>query len=317
MSTRPPFFVGAGFALFATLLFSINDGLIKFLAGDYALHQVVFIRSVAGIVLLGLIVIPMRGGFHQVRTERLALHVFRGLCVVWANLFFYMALAELKLAEVVGIFFVAPFLISIGSVVFLKEHVGPQRWAAIAIGFIGVMFIVKPGTDAFRAVAILPILAAVGYAAFHLMTRKLAATETIVALTFFPPLTFVIVSSIIGLALGHGAFDQGDGALGFVTRAWVWPNPWDFGIMVLIGVGVTFGGAAISQAYRTSEAALIAPFEYLALIYAAVFGWLFFDEWPDPMAWVGIGIILASGIFMIWREAVNAQARVAPPNSPR
>jgi len=317
MSTRPPILVGAGFALFATMLFSINDSLIKFLAGDYALHQVVFVRSVAGIALLGLVIIPLRGGFAEIRTRRLKLHIFRGLCVVWANLFFYMALAELKLAEVVGIFFVAPFLITIGSVVFLKEQVGPQRWAAVAIGFLGVLFIVKPGTDAFRAVAILPVLAAIGYAAFHIMTRRLAQSETIVSLTFYPPLVFVVISAIIGLALGHGAYAQGDGALGFVTRAWAWPTVGDFAVMVLIGVGVTFGGASISQAYRTSEAAMIAPFEYLAMIFAALFGWVFFDEWPDPWAWAGIALILASGIFMIWREAVNAQPRVAPPNAPR
>lgn len=317
MSHRPPFLIGAGFALFATLLFSINDGLIKFLAGDYALHQVVFTRSLVGLVLLIGFVLPFRGGLRDIRTQNLPLHIFRGLCVVWANLFFYMALAELKLAEVVGIFFVAPFLISIMSVVFLKEHVGPQRWLAIGMGFLGVLLIVKPGTEAFRLVALLPVLAAFGYATFHIMTRKLAATETIVSLTFYPPLIFLCVSAVTGLALGHGAFDQGGGALGFVTRAWVWPNVADFMIMAAIGVGVTFGGAAISQAYRSAEAALIAPFEYLALIYAAIFGWMFFDEWPDPLAWCGIALILLSGLFMVWREAVNAQPRVAPPNAPR
>ncbi len=317
MSAKHTYLIGAAWALFATLLFSINDSLIKFLAGDYALHQVVFVRSFVGVCLLCLIVIPLRGGFADIKTDKLGQHIFRSLCVVWANLFFYMALAEMKLAEVVGIFFVAPFLITIFSVVFLKEHVGPQRWAAIGIGFVGVLLIVKPGSEAFRPVAFLPIMAAMGYATFHIMTRKLGRSETIVSLTFYPPLTFLAVSILIGLSLGHGTFDQGDGALGFVTRAWVWPEFQDLLIMAAIGVGVTFGGAAISQAYKMSEAALVAPFEYLALVYAAFFGWMYFDEWPDDVAWMGIGLILVSGLFMVWREAVNANTRVAPPNAPR
>jgi drug/metabolite transporter (DMT)-like permease len=87
--------------------------------------------------------------------------------------------------------------------------------------------------------------------------------------------------------------------------------------MVSIGVGVTVGGAAISQAYRVSEAALVAPFEYTALIYATLFGYLMFSEWPDSFGWTGMSLVLASGLVMVWREAVNAKPRVAPLNSPR
>ena len=87
--------------------------------------------------------------------------------------------------------------------------------------------------------------------------------------------------------------------------------------MVFIGVGVTAGGAAISQAYRVAEAAFVAPFEYTSLIYATLFGYLIFSEWPDALVWAGMSLVLASGLVMVWREAVNAKPRLAPPNSPR
>ena len=103
----------------------------------------------------------------------------------------------------------------------------------------------------------------------------------------------------------------------FLFRAWAWPEMGDLAVMVLIGLGVTAGGAAISQAYRMADAAFIAPFEYTGQIYAAAFGWFLFSEWPDTLAWAGMGLVLASGLVMVWREAVNAAAAPQPPNSPR
>lgn len=314
----PPVMVAAGWALAASLCFSINDSLIKFLAGNYALHQVVFTRSIVGVALLCLIVIPLSGGFSQIKTNRPGAHLFRAGLVVLANVFFYMALADMGLAEVVGIFFVAPFLITIFSVVFLGETVGPWRWFAIFFGFLGVMLILRPGTEAFRLVSLLPILAASCYAGLHIMTRQMRDSETIMALTFSPPLVFALSSGMVGLVLGTGAFEGSSNAsLAFLTRAWVWPSPGDLMIMVFIGFGVTFGGYAIAQAYIRAEAALVAPFEYTGLIYAAFFGYLYFGEWPDTLSWFGMAIVMGSGLFMIWREAVNSRVRRGPPNAPR
>ncbi|MEO0357950.1 MAG: DMT family transporter [Pseudomonadota bacterium] len=311
-------FVGAFFALLATLCFSINDALIKGLSDGYALHQIVLVRSITGVALLLLIVVPLSGGYVKLRTNKLGWHIIRGLCVVWANLFFYMGLADLELAEAVGIFFVAPFLISIFSVIFLGERVGPWRWVAIAIGFAGVLLIVRPGTDAFRLSSVLPMLAACGYASFHVLTRKLSPTENLIAMTFYPPVVFVFVSGAVGLALGSGVYaGSASPSIVFLTLPWVMPSWGDLATMALIGVGVTAGGAAISQAYRMADAAVIAPFEYTALIWAALFGLLFFAEWPDRTALLGMAIVLVSGLFMVWRETVNARVRKLPPNTVR
>lgn len=312
------YLAGALFASVATFVFTVNDTLIKFLSDGYALHQIVLTRSVVGVLLLALIIVPLSGGYGRIKTQRLGMHILRALCVVFANLFFYMALASLPLAEVVGIFFIAPFLISIFSVIFLGEYVGPQRWIAIAMGFAGVLLIIRPGTDAFQLAALLPVAAAVGYASFHIMTRHIGRTETTMSMTFYVPLVFVVVSGTIGILVGDGSLSgQSNPSLEFLFRPWILPAVWDFVIMVFIGFGVTLGGYCVSKAYQHSDAALIAPFEYNALLYAALFGWVFFAEWPDGLAWVGLALVLASGLFLVWREAVNRRTPVAPPNAPR
>ena len=310
--------IGALWALLASLIFSVNDMLIKFLSDGYALHQVVFTRSLTGVLLLLIVIIPLTGGFGQLRTNWIGLHLLRALFVVAANLFFYMALADLPLATVVSIFFIAPFLITIFSVIFLGETVGKWRWIAVVVGLAGVMLIVRPGTDAFTYTAILPAVAALCYASFHVLTRKIGVTENLMTLTFYVPVVFLVVTTVIGLSLGHGGFARdGHRSFEFLVRAWHWPSWEDLSVMVFIGVGVTVGGAAISQAYRVAEAALVAPFEYTSLIYATLFGYLIFSEWPDALEWAGMSLVLASGLVMVWREAVNAKPRLAPPNSPR
>ena len=309
---------GALWALLAALIFSINDMLVKFLSDDYALHQIVFTRSLISVLLLLLVVIPLAGGYALLHTRRLKLHLVRAFFVVGANLFFFTALADLPLATVVSIFFIAPFLITIFSVTFLGEVVGVWRWFAVIVGLIGVMLVVRPGTEAFTFTAILPVLSAICYASFHVLTRKLGVDENLLTLTFYVPVVFLIVATVIGLAVGHGNFSGGGHpSLEFLVRPWRWPTWLDLGVMVFIGVGITIGGAAISQAYRVAEAALVAPFEYTALIYATLFGYLIFSELPDNFGWAGMSLVLVSGLVMVWREAVNARPRVAPLNSPR
>ena len=189
---------------------------------------------------------------------------------------------------------------------------GIWRWGAILVGFAGVMLIVRPGTDAFNITTVLPAAAATCYAAFHIMTRKIGAGETLQSLTFYTPLVFLVIATVIGLAFGNGWMSGfGHSSVEFLFRPWVWPNAWDLGIMVFIGLGVTAGGAAISQAYRVAEAAMIAPFEYVSLVYATAFGWFLFSEWPDQWAWAGMTIVLASGLVIVWREAVNKRANRA------
>ncbi len=309
---------GAAWALAAVVMFSTNDMAIKFLSGGYALHEVVLVRSIVGMgVVLGLI-LPLSGGWSSIRTRRLGLHIVRGLCVVFANIFFFLGLAALPLAEAVAIFFVSPLLISVASVVFLGETVGPRRWAAIGVGMIGVLVVLRPGTEAFQPASLLPLAAALFYAGLHTLTRKMGGTEGGASLIFYVQATFIATSALIGLALGHGAFaGTDDPSLEFLLRGWVVPTWRDLAIMGFVGVLSAFGGYAIGQAYRLSEAALVAPFEYAAMPLSVLWGWVVFGELPDAVSLAGISLILAAGLALVWREAVVRRARVSRPPAPR
>lgn len=309
---------GAAWAVAAVTCFSINDVLIKLLSGGYALHQVILTRSFVGMAILFAVIVPLTGGLGQLRTRRLGMHLVRGLCVVFSNLCFFMALAALPLAEAVAIFFVSPLLISVFSVVFLGEYVGPRRWAAIAVGFVGVLIVLRPGSEAFQIAAILPLAAAVGYATLHTLTRRLGSTESATALAFYIQVMFLVTSGSVGLAVGHGAYDTGvHPSLSFLLRGWIWPAPQDFAMMCCIGLTSILGGFSISQAYRLSEAGLVAPFEYAAMPLAVFFGFTIFGEWPDLWAWFGIALILTAGLVLIWREAVARRSAASRPPDAR
>ena len=310
------FIMGAASSIIAVICFSINDVAIKFLSGNYALHQVVLFRSIIGLFFLLFFILPFSGGWKALSTKRLGIHLLRGCCVVFANMSFFLGLAALPLAEGVAIFFISPMVITIFSVIFLKETVGSRRWLAIILGLIGVIIMVRPGTEAFQFAAILLLMAAVGYATLHMLTRYIGRTESAATMSFYIQITFIFVSILFGLILGDGRYSGGsDPSLEFLFREWSWPVINDYYILVAIGAASALGGFFISQAYRVSEAAFVAPFEYIALPMAIVWGILVFGEWPDIVSYLGIALILGSGLYMIWRETKAAMQQV--PDTPR
>jgi drug/metabolite transporter (DMT)-like permease len=302
-------------AFTASLAFTLNDAGIKFLSGDYPLHQVVLIRAVVAILITLAVMIPLEGGFHLLKTHRLKLHLLRGAFVVMANMLFFLGLAEIPLSEATAIFFISPLIITLFSVIFLAEKVGPWRWGAVGMGLIGAIVMLRPTPSSFQLAGLFPVGAAFCYASLHILTRKMGATEKASTMAFYLQLTFVIVSVLMGLMFGDGRYgNQDSAALEFLLRPWVWPNQYDLMVMAGVGIASGVGGYFITQAYRLSEAALIAPIEYVALILAVLWGILFFNEWPDFVAWTGMALILSGGLLMLWRESVsNKIARQTGP----
>lgn len=303
----------------AVFTFTAVDMLIKGLSGGYPLHQVVMARAAFALVIILVIFVPLEGGFGNLRTKRLKLHIFRGLSVVVANSAFFFGLASMPLADATAVFFFAPLAITALSVPFLGEKVGPRRWAAVLIGLAGVIIVIRPGGETFQVAALGPLLAALAYASLQIATRKLGVTEKASTMAFYIQFTFLVMSGLIGLGVGHGRFAEGvdNASVEFLLRAWVWPAADDWGIFVGIGVLSAFGAYMISQGYRLCEATAAAPFEYVALPLAVFWGIVVFDEWPDEVALAGIALIMSSGLYAFWRENVRGSVVAAKHPLPR
>ena len=296
------------FALLGMSAISVNDTIIKYLSSGYPLHQIVFTRSVIAIMLT-LILVQMEGGFTILRTSRPVLHVVRGLMIVTANMCFFTAVSVLTLAETTAIFFTSPLLITLLSIPFLGEKVGPYRIGAVIVGFIGVIIVSRPWAsgaerDAPFALYMLPFIGAFAYAVTQLLTRKLGVSSRASALAVYLQIMFIIVSSGFWLAAGDGRFALGQQseALIFLLRAWTWPETADLWRFALMGCVTAVVGYSMSQAYRLSSSATVAPFEYVGLPLAIFWGWIVFSDLPGATALLGIALILASGLFVFLRE---------------
>ena len=281
---------------------TLSDSIIKWLSPELPLHQITLFRSCFALVMV-LVFVQFEGGFKVLRTRRPVLHFVRGSMLVLANMFFFLALSAMPLAETVTLFYTAPLFICILSQPVLGEKVGLSSWFIIVMGMIGVVIMLRPGTELFQLISILPVLAALCYAAMTMMTRKLGLHESAGALTFYIQLAFIVISSLVGLGIGDGSLDQYDSnALSFLLRAWAWPNASQLQLLIVCGVIVSFGGYLISQAYRIGEASAVAPFEYASLPFALVVGYYLWGDWPDWRAFVGTGLIIASGLLVVYLE---------------
>ena len=290
-------------AIGASFCFSLSDFTIKILSVYYPLHQIILIRSVSAFIFTIFLFVPLEGGFTALKTKRPLAHLFRGLLLVFANLFFFLGLVSLPIAECSAIFYVAPLLITVFSSVILKEKVGFRRFSALVIGFIGVLIIVKPGQINFEWVSLLPLSAAICYAGLHIMTRQMGLSEKASTLSIYIQISFILVSMLMGIALGDGRYSGFENSsLEFLVRAWIWPINTHWLAIIGIGISSSIGGYLISQAYRLSEAGLIAPFEYTTLILSVIWGIVIWNEWLSLISLLGIMLIFLSGIYIAVRE---------------
>jgi drug/metabolite transporter (DMT)-like permease len=304
LSMRNPTVFGAVNALIGVFAFSINDMIIKGLSGGYALHQIILFRSGFAMILMLAFLVPFSGGLSVFRTSRPVMHLWRGILVVLSNFAFFLGLASLPLAEAVAIFFVCPLISTAMSVVFLGEKVGPRRWASVVIGLVGVLIIVRPGSEAFQAASLYPLAAAVCSAGMQNITRRIGGTESATTLAIYIQASFLVTSLAAGLAFGGGQFaDQSDPSLAFMFRGWIWPPVMDWLILCLVGLASASGGYFTARAYRATDVALVSSFEYASLPMALIWGFVIFSEWPGPMEMIGMALILGAGLFLVWREA--------------
>ena len=284
--------VGFGIAMkiAAIFLLSVMDAIAKWLAAEMSPLQIVFFRHLFGMLPV-LVMIHQAGGITMLRTRRPGEHALRTLLIWFALLAFFTALQTLPLAEAIAIAFATPLFVTALSIPMLGETVGPRRWAAVVVGFIGVLIIVRPDPGALQWEALLVLASALAYALIVLITRKQGRTETAVATVFY---------STVGSALL---------CAGFLPFVWTAPTAEQWGLLVALGLLGGVGSFFMVMAYRSAPAAVVAPFDYTALIWGAAIGWLVWMELPDAPVWIGAAIVMASGLYIIRRE--TAQERRA------
>jgi drug/metabolite transporter (DMT)-like permease len=301
-------YLGIIYITLAQVFFTTQDMAIKFISGNYALHQIILFRASVAILFTLLILVPIDGGYKYLLSKRLGLHLLRGFGIVIANLCFFTAIVTVPLAEAVAIFFIGPLLITLLSVFLLGEKVGIQSWVAVFVGLLGVMIMLRPGFGVFNPASLLPIAAALSYSLVQIMTRKLGEAEKASTMVFYIQINLFFFSSLMGLIFGDGNFSAPSQPIIFyLFRAWIVPTGQDLMIMFGIGMFSGFGTYCISQAYRISKAGLIAPFEYVALPLSVFWGITIFGNWPDLVSWMGIILIAGSGLYVVYSETVQGR----------
>ncbi|WP_300436563.1 DMT family transporter [uncultured Mameliella sp.] len=262
---------------------SANDALAKFLVADYSPLQILFLRNVIALPFAILLTLKM-GGVKALRSGRPAAHLVRGALWIAATVLFFTSFLYLDLAEATALIFVAPLFITAISAAVLKEQVGRRRWSAVCVGFIGVLIVIRPGASAFQPASLLPVLTAFLYALLMLSARWVDARESVWTMLLY----------LTGASAFLSAF--------IVPFVWVpvrLGDLWFFAAVALFG---TAGMTMMTQAFRLAPAAIVAPLDYSAIVWATAFGWLIWGEVPDRAAFYGAAVIIASGLYVIWRE---------------
>ena len=278
------------------------DAVVKFLSGDYPVHQLMAVRCLIAVPLLGLFAL-WAGGFAPLAPRQRRMVLFRGLIMGSSYVAFAMSLASLPMASGVAIYFTMPLFVAALAGPMLGEHVPLYRWLAIAAGFAGVLLMIRPGAETFEPAALLALYAALGYAVGQLVTRSLAATVAAPALAFWQNVVYLAIALVLAAGFGlAGGGGEGHKSIAFLTRGWVMPPPADMALMAATGLLSASAMVLFSQSYRLGEANFVAPFEYSNMLWAVAWGVLLFADMPDWITLAGAATVAAAGLFMLSRN---------------
>ncbi|HET6161025.1 MAG TPA: DMT family transporter [Dongiaceae bacterium] len=282
------------------MIFSGQDWIIKLLSGDYPVHQAIAIRGVVAFVIL-LAFIAYSGKLRSLRSPRAGLLVVRGLVLMVAYTTYYLAFPSMPLANVVALWFTVPLFVTALSGPFLGEKVGARRWFATIVGFAGVLVIQRPLTVDFNAASLLPLASALTYSISALMARRMGTTESAPVMSFYQNVVYLLVALVMAAFFGGGAYEgTGNPSLEFLMRGWVVPSLRDLALLAACGVIASIATVLLTQAYRMAEANFVACFEYTAIIWATLGGYLFWNEIPDIYSFIGAALIVAAGLYVLF-----------------
>lgn len=282
--------LGIALKVGATFVFTLMAAVARHLGDTIPVGQMVFFRSAFAFVPIGAFMLMGGHGIAMLATKNPLMHARRAFTGVLAMFTYFGALTFLPLADVTAISFASPLIVVALAAVMLGEAVGLYRWSAVAVGFVGVLIMVSPHlgdgfTQGEAAIGIALAVANAGLVAFTMIfIRMMSGIEPALTITFYFQLTCTLVSALT------------------LPFAWVSPSFEQFVLLVLLGILGGIGQLLMTNGYRFAQASTLANFDYAAMIWAILFGWLFFGELPVAAVYAGAVIVIASGLFIAWRE---------------
>jgi drug/metabolite transporter (DMT)-like permease len=286
----------------AALVISIQNIVIKWMGGDYSALEIVAVRSVVALPLT-LIFYRFEGQRGLPTTQQPRLEYLRGVFLFLSYTTYMMGLAALPLAEIEAIRFSGPLMITLLSVMILNEKVGPRRWLALIVGFIGVLLIVKPGSASFNLGSVFILISVLFYALTAILTRKLQTSDSSATMAYYSSLVYLVAAfALAPLPALVGEVPNAHSSIAFLVRAWSMPSLLD--LLIMAGLGLVWAGWMyfMSRAYSLAQASVIAPFEYISLPINIMWGFLIWGEIPTWLTLAGAVLTLASGLYVLYRE---------------
>ena len=272
--------IGIIYMFAGTVLFSIADATGKWLTADYPLMQIGWIRSFTGLLLIALFAV-FTGRIQQLKTSKPGWHFFRSVLSAGTIIFIFYGLKYIPIAEYVSLTFAAPFIIALLSPMVLQEKVSLHSWIAICLGFAGILIVLRPTPDHFHLAHLASLSVALAIAALSLTARMLVKTESALALNFYIYPFNIIVSAY------------------WAIGTWVAPTAFDWFLFMMLSITATAALGCFVQSIRYAMPAVVIPIDYARMVWMISFGYVIWGELPSPITWIGIAIIIASGIYVV------------------
>ena len=295
--------LGLFLMVLSVLLAPIIDVFAKLAVTAVPATEIAFVRMLFQMAVLGPICL-LRGTLLDVTWKKTGLHAARGLLMAITMISFVTPLAVMEIADAIAIFFVEPIILTILGSIFLKEVIGWRRYTACGAGFFGSLLVIQPSLQEVGPIALLPVVSAFSLALFFLLTRLVAQKEDPWSMQFYAGFWGALFSGLL-LAIG--------GASGIAMLTPVMPDMTHTLYIAAAAIAATIAGVLGVYAYRSAPASTLAPLQYLEIVSATILGWWVFGDLPDALKWLGISIIICSGLYVIWRERqVNKTASIPP-----
>ena len=296
--------------LFGMFIFSIQDSIMKYIFSFVSLYEIYLIRTLVSFVII-LLFLKITKKPIIFKTQYPLLTFCRIILFFFGFSSFYISLTVLPLVTATALFFVTPFLITIFAKFFLKEQIGPRRWLAVIIGFIGVYVILNPDFSNFDYMSLTPILCAFCYSLSMIIIKITSEKDSVYTQTFTFYLGAIIISVIFYFIFGDGQYNTIDHpASQFIFREWFTNLETSMFLMIVTGFTASVAFLLLFSAYRIASPAVVSPFEYSILIWSSLSGWFFFNEIPDIKTIIGIILIVCGGIYIFIREKAQDQSIV-------